>query len=75
MLTLDDGLVTILTPNQPPTVALAHPVPTLAENTDTTSRVKVADIEVTDDGEGTNALTLEAVPMRRCSRSRVPHCI
>ena len=59
VLTLDDGLVTILTANQPPTVALAHPVPTLAENTDTTSRVKVADIEVTDDGEGTNALTLE----------------
>lgn len=45
--------------NQAPTaVALSNTVTSLAENTNTTSAVKVADIGVTDDGLGTNALTV-----------------
>jgi len=45
--------------NEAPAVALANTIPSLAENTDTTSRVKVADIVVTDDASGTNVLSLE----------------
>jgi RHS repeat-associated protein len=44
--------------NAPPTVALINTVTELPENTDTSSGVKVADIVVTDDGIGTNALGL-----------------
>jgi len=44
--------------NSPPTVTLQNMVTTLAENTDTSSRLKVADILVTDDGLGTNVLSL-----------------
>ncbi len=44
--------------NEPPTVALANTVTTLAENTDTSVRTKVADIVVTDDASGTNTLSL-----------------
>ncbi|MGL4398972.1 MAG: SdiA-regulated domain-containing protein, partial [Luteolibacter sp.] len=45
--------------NQPPTaVALSNTVPSLPDNTNTTSAVKVADIGVTDDGLGTNTLSL-----------------
>ncbi len=44
--------------NQPPTVALANTTATLAEDTDTSSAIKVADINITDDALGTNTLSL-----------------
>jgi uncharacterized protein YjiK len=45
--------------NQAPTaVALTHQVTSVAENTSTVSRLKVADVAVTDDGLGTNNLTV-----------------
>lgn len=46
-------------PNQAPTVvALNNEVTAIVENTSTGSRVKVADIDITDDGLGTNELTV-----------------
>ncbi|WP_310419333.1 cadherin-like domain-containing protein, partial [Chamaesiphon sp. OTE_8_metabat_110] len=46
-------------PNKAPTaVNLANPVTTLAENTSTATRLKVADLSVTDDALGTNVLSL-----------------
>ncbi len=46
-------------PNLAPTaVALVNPVTSIADNTSTASAVKVADISVTDDGLGTNNLTV-----------------
>ncbi|CAN5584747.1 hypothetical protein BH10BAC2_BH10BAC2_11120 [soil metagenome] len=48
-----------LVPNQAPTaITLTNTVNSIEENTSTTSAVKVADIVVTDDGLGTNNLTL-----------------
>lgn len=44
--------------NEPPTVSLSNTITTLAEDTDTSSRIKVADIVVTDDALGTNVLSL-----------------
>ena len=44
--------------NEPPTVALQNVTTTLPEDTDTSSRIKVADIVVVDDGIGTNDLSL-----------------
>src|SRR5262249_23139399 len=45
--------------NEAPTaVNLNNPTATLAENTSTASRVKIADIVVSDDALGTNALAL-----------------
>ncbi len=45
--------------NQAPTaVALTSPVTSLPENTNTTARVKIAGISVTDDGQGTNDLAV-----------------
>ncbi|MEP5732409.1 MAG: DUF4214 domain-containing protein [Sulfitobacter sp.] len=44
--------------NAAPTVALSNTTTALAENTDTTARIKLADITVTDDGRGTNTLSL-----------------
>jgi Ca2+-binding RTX toxin-like protein len=45
--------------NEAPTaIALVNPVNTLVENTSTVTRLKVADINVTDDALGTNALSL-----------------
>jgi uncharacterized protein DUF4214 len=41
-----------------PLVTLAGTTTTLAEDTDTSARVKVADIIITDDGVGTNVLAL-----------------
>lgn len=52
-----DGLITIVR-NEPPTLELAGTVDTLPESTDTTNRIKVADIVVTDDARGTNQLAL-----------------
>ena len=46
-------------PNQAPTaVVLNNPVNAIAENTNTATRLKVADIAITDDGLGTNNLTV-----------------
>jgi Ca2+-binding RTX toxin-like protein len=46
-------------PNQPPTaVNFINTTPDLDENSDTTSRIKVADVTITDDGQGTNNLSL-----------------
>ncbi len=46
-------------PNQAPTaVVLNNPVNAIAENTSTATRLKVADIAITDDGLGTNNLTV-----------------
>lgn len=44
--------------NEPPTVALLNPIAGLAEDTDTSARIKVADIDVTDDAVGTADLDL-----------------
>ena len=44
--------------NQAPTVALANVVADIAEDTDTSAAIKVADIVVTDDALGTNVLGL-----------------
>ena len=46
------------TANQAPSVALTNTVTTIAENTDTTSRIKIADITVSDDQVGVNLLGL-----------------
>jgi uncharacterized protein YjiK len=46
-------------PNQPPTaVALTSPIAALAEHTSTAARLKVAGVAVTDDGLGTNELSV-----------------
>jgi uncharacterized protein YjiK len=46
-------------PNQAPTaIALANQVNSILENTSTATRLKVADVIVTDDGLGTNNLTV-----------------
>ncbi|MCG6158207.1 ELWxxDGT repeat protein [Rubinisphaera margarita] len=45
-------------PNDPPTVALQNTTTSFPENTDTTNRLKVADIAVTDDDAGVNTLAL-----------------
>jgi len=44
--------------NKPPTVSLADMTTTLPEDADTSSRIKVADVVVADDGMGDNALSL-----------------
>jgi hypothetical protein len=45
--------------NQAPThVALVNAVSSLVEDTDTSSRIKLADIQVTDDGVGSNTVSL-----------------
>ena len=45
-------------PNAPPSVSLTNVTTNLAEDASTLSRVKVADIVVSDDGTGTNVLSL-----------------
>ena len=50
--------VTVNAVNDAPTVALANVTTNVAENADTTSRIKVADIVVSDDAQGTNTLAL-----------------
>jgi hypothetical protein len=44
--------------NDPPAVALQNTVASISEGTDTSSRIRVADIVVTDDGQGTNLLSV-----------------
>jgi hypothetical protein len=63
-LALSDGkaaapLAARLALNAPPTaLALTNAVTSLAENISTEARIKVADITISDDGLGTNAITL-----------------
>jgi len=48
-----------LPPNTAPTaINFINTTPDLDENSDTTSRIKVADVTITDDGQGTNFLIL-----------------
>ncbi len=48
-----------LVPNQAPTdIVLNNVVPAIAENTSTATRLKVADVVVTDDGLGANGLSV-----------------
>ena len=59
IVTVDGTVVLDITPvNDPPTVSLANMITVLAEGTDTSPAIKVADIVVSDDGLGTNGLTL-----------------
>jgi len=53
-----DLSITITNFNEPPTITLINTIAALPENTDTTNPIKVADIVVTDDGFGTNVLSL-----------------
>ena len=47
----------------PTAVVLSNTTPTLPENTSTATRIKMADVVVTDDGIGTNTLTLASTDM------------
>jgi PKD repeat protein len=51
-------VISVTNVNEAPTVALSNPTTTLPESTVTTSRVKVANIVITDDALGTNTLSL-----------------
>ncbi|MGK7884827.1 MAG: putative Ig domain-containing protein, partial [Crocosphaera sp.] len=58
---LDDSIaysLAITDVNLPPTVTLENTVSSLEENLDTTNAQKVADIIISDDGEGNNNLSL-----------------
>jgi hypothetical protein len=44
--------------NAAPTLALTQAVASLAEDTDTSARIKIADVVINDDGDGVNALSL-----------------
>lgn len=50
-------------PNTAPSVALINTVPAILENTSTASPVRVADISITDDGVGTNDLSLSGADL------------
>jgi Ca2+-binding RTX toxin-like protein len=50
--------ISVTNVNAAPTLALSNAVSSLSEATNATNRVKVADITVTDDGEGSNELTV-----------------
>jgi hypothetical protein len=55
----DTANITVNPVNEAPTaLALENTTTSLAENTDTTSRLKVADIAITDDALGTNTIAL-----------------
>ncbi len=58
--TTDTQLISVVVTdaNDAPTVALSSTVTNLLEHTDTSTRIKVADIHVTDDGLGSNLLSL-----------------
>ncbi len=52
----ESAAITVHPVNDPPTLSLANTVATLPESTPTGSRIKVADVVVTDDGQGVNDL-------------------
>ncbi len=60
-LTIDAGLIGTGTVNLPPLVSLQNVTQSLPEDADTTSRIKVADIAITDDVLGSNLLSLTGV--------------
>ena len=56
--TVQSLTVTVTDENEAPSVALSNVVSGIAEGTDSSAGVKVADVAVTDDALGTNALSL-----------------
>jgi len=52
------GTAAVTNVNNAPTLVLSSTVTSLAENADTSTRIKVADIFVTDDGMGSNVVSL-----------------
>lgn len=58
---VQDIAVTVTDINEAPSVALMNTTSSLVENTDTSSRIKVANVVVTDDALGTNTLSLNGV--------------
>jgi Domain of unknown function (DUF4214) len=50
--------VEILPPNEPPTVSITTLLDELPEDTDTSARIKLADVVIADDARGDNLLTL-----------------
>ncbi|NUQ63356.1 MAG: putative Ig domain-containing protein, partial [Pirellulales bacterium] len=60
-----DGLFTILVRDDPPTVELNPIVTSLAEDTNTATRLKVADIVVSDDALGSHVLALSGADAGR----------
>jgi len=54
---IETARIEVLAVNDPPTVDLTNVVTQLAENTDTSSPLPVADIVVWDDDQGTNSLS------------------
>ena len=56
-----DLTIAVTDVNEAPTVALANVLADISENADTSAATKVADIVVSDDALGTNALTLSGV--------------
>jgi uncharacterized protein YjiK len=56
--TINFGLAVTNVNEAPTAVVLSNPVTSIAENTSTTTRIKVADIAITDDAPGTNNLTV-----------------
>ncbi len=55
------GSDTVAIDTSPPAVALSNTTTTLPESTDTSSRIKVADVEVSDDALGANVLSLDGL--------------
>jgi hypothetical protein len=53
-----DHTLSITDVNEAPSVSLANVVASLAEDTDTSGQIRIADIVITDDALGTNDLTL-----------------
>ncbi|MCA9047892.1 MAG: cadherin domain-containing protein, partial [Planctomycetaceae bacterium] len=55
---IDVTSVTVRALNQPPSLSLTPVITTLPEDADTSSRIAVAEIVITDDGRGTNEVSL-----------------
>ncbi len=53
--------VSISSVNNAPTIAITPIVTSLSEDTDTSTGIKIADVVISDDGEGTNLVTLSGV--------------
>jgi len=54
-----DYRLDLIDTNAAPTISLINAVTTLPESTSTASRIRVADLVISDDGEGTNTISLE----------------
>jgi hypothetical protein len=53
--------VDVFNVNEPPSVSLTNGIKQVAESADTSSRIKIADVVISDDALGTNVLFLEGV--------------